>query len=337
VSTPAAEVRSFAVTIPAGTAETSPLTTDIFFPPRDVVAVRWKVPPGPSGMMGWRLTMSGGNAVIPAGGGWIIADGESATWPLDDQPDSGYWEVTGYNTGAYDHTVYLDFLLDLVGQAVTTPALVSVPPGSTGAVTTPAGITSPAGLTTSYPVSVPVSTPYVTSPPPVSIPALTAPPPVSVPPVSVPPPVSIPPVSVPVITAPPPVTVVQPVFAEVVVPSVTGMRREDAGPVIRQAGLVASFTAATGVVTAQSPAAGALVRTGSTVRLTLHPAPSAPAPSDVVVPDTVGQRRVDAGPVIRRAGLVPVFTAGTGNVIRQSPAAGTLARSGSTVRLTLGK
>ena len=115
MTTPAAEIRSFTATIPAGTTSDAPVTIDIPFPPRIVEAVTWQVPPGPSGLMGWRLTMSGGNAVIPSGGGWIIADDRVGTWPLHGYPDSGAWEVTGYNTDVYDHTVYLEFLLGLLG------------------------------------------------------------------------------------------------------------------------------------------------------------------------------------------------------------------------------
>ena len=245
MSTPAAEVRSFAVTIPAGTVQADPYTADIFFPARDVVAVSWRVPPGPSGLMGWRLTMSGGQVVIPTGGGWIVADDQYDTWPLTGFPDSGYWEVTGYNTGAYPHTVYLDFLLDLVTEAVSSPPLVSIPPGS-ATVPVSTYITAPATVSTytTYPVSTTIG-------------------PVSIPPVSVPP-VSVPPVSVP-----PPVTVKQPVFADVIVPSVTGLRRTVAGPIIRKAGLQARFSAKEGTVTRQSPKAGALVKAGSVVDLTL--------------------------------------------------------------------
>lgn len=65
--------------------------------------------------MGWRLSMSGGVAVIPTGGGWIITDSDSDTWNLTSQPDSGAWEVTGYNTDLYDHSVYLDFGLVMPG------------------------------------------------------------------------------------------------------------------------------------------------------------------------------------------------------------------------------
>jgi hypothetical protein len=165
VSTPAVDIRSFVVTIPAGTAETAPYTEDVTFPPRVVLAVRWRVPPGPSGLMGWRLTMSGGQVVLPSNGGYIIADNATDLWPLTGQPDSGAWEVTGYNTDIYDHAVYLDFQLELIGQADATPALI---PNSQ--------LTSPA----------PVTITTVTTPPPVTIPAVTTPPPVTIPAVTVP-------------------------------------------------------------------------------------------------------------------------------------------------------
>jgi len=197
VSTPAVEIRSFAVTIPAATLETAPYTEDIYFPARIVNGVTWQVPPGPSGLMGWRLTMSGGNAVIPTGGGWIIADDARDTWLLQDQPDSGAWELTGYNTDIYDHTVYLDFLLDLVTVPTTTPG--QIPNSALSSVTTPVSTTTatvpvPAATTpVSIPgVSVPVSIPAVSVPAPVSIPAVSVPQPVSIPPVSVPAPVSVP-------------------------------------------------------------------------------------------------------------------------------------------------
>lgn len=127
------------MTIPAGTAQSSPLVTPVSFPDRVVSGVHWKVPPGPSGLMGWRLTMSNGIAVIPVGGGWIISDDDSDTWVLSNQPTSGQWEVTGYNTDVYDHTVYITFLLDLTGgqtapvpmtanEALSSPASVSTAP-----------------------------------------------------------------------------------------------------------------------------------------------------------------------------------------------------------------
>ena len=185
MTTPAVEVRTFAVTIPAGTPETAPVTQDIFMPVREVTSVGWKVPPGPSGLMGWRLTMSGGTAVIPTGGGWVVADDQDDTWPLQDLPDSGAWEVTGYNTGAFPHTVYLTFLLDLVtGEAVTTPQLASAaisapPPSTIPGVTVPGPVTVTAAT-----VPQPVTVTGVTVPAPVTVTSPTVPPPVTIPPVT---------------------------------------------------------------------------------------------------------------------------------------------------------
>lgn len=139
-----AEVRAFAVTIPAATTVDAPYTESIAFPPRTLQAVTWFVPPGASGLSGWRLTMSNGNQVIPTGGGWIIADSVWDTWPVINQPDSGQWEVTGYNTDQYDHTVYLYMHLGLIVPAVAPaapiPATLLAPPSGAAAVTSPPAV-----------------------------------------------------------------------------------------------------------------------------------------------------------------------------------------------------
>lgn len=78
--------------------------------------------------MGWQLS-SDGVAVIPVvPGTFIVADDESDDWPLDGYPDAGNWQVTGYNTGVYPHTVYLTFLLDLIVPASVAPQLVAAAP-----------------------------------------------------------------------------------------------------------------------------------------------------------------------------------------------------------------
>lgn len=109
----AQEVRHFTVTIPAGTAIATPATVAIAFPPRVVLSVDWRVPKGPMGVLGWRLAM-GNVQVLPTGGDlWVIANGEAGTWDTSDQPDSGAWQLVGYNTGANPHSVYLAFHLAL--------------------------------------------------------------------------------------------------------------------------------------------------------------------------------------------------------------------------------
>lgn len=145
----AQEVREFAVLVPHGTAKSAPLVTDVSFPSRTVLAVSWRVPPGPSGVMGWALTSAGAPVIPIQPGTYVVTDNQSATWDLTGYLDSGNWQMTAYNTGLYDHTVYLTFLLDLPGT--TEPAPPS-PPGSGagvvgfgGSVTTPAPVSGGGG------------------------------------------------------------------------------------------------------------------------------------------------------------------------------------------------
>lgn len=119
------EAHEFAVTIPAGTAKTAPLTVATRIPPRRVAEIRWLIPPGPSGLAGWRITM-GGVQVIPVNAGqWLVRDGHYATAALARLPDSGAWDVTGYNTGKYPHTIYVTFLVEVIRP----PAPLPVPIG----------------------------------------------------------------------------------------------------------------------------------------------------------------------------------------------------------------
>jgi hypothetical protein len=67
------------------------------------------------GSLGWRLSM-GKVQVLPdpTTDLWVVADGETGTWSLDDLPDSGAWQVTAYNTGSSSHKVYLEFAVDVI-------------------------------------------------------------------------------------------------------------------------------------------------------------------------------------------------------------------------------
>lgn len=127
----AAEVRSYAVQIPAGTTQAAPFVQSVAFPTRIVTQVNWRVPRGPSGLMGWRLTMGGVQVIPLPDGAWLVADDAHGEWPMSGQPVTGQWELTGYNTGVYAHTVYVDFLLDLVAPAVTPAAVTAGTPAPT--------------------------------------------------------------------------------------------------------------------------------------------------------------------------------------------------------------
>lgn len=111
----AREIREFAVTVPAGTTVAAPLVTDISFPERVVTAISWRVPPGPSGRLGWQLTSAGAPVIPIQQRTYVVTDNQSDTWLVDGYLDSGNWQVTAFNTGVYPHTVYFSFQLDIPG------------------------------------------------------------------------------------------------------------------------------------------------------------------------------------------------------------------------------
>lgn len=108
------EIRQYTLTVPAATPSTAPVTLNCSFPPRRVDALQIVVPPGPAGLVGWRVLCSGVPIIPYASDAWIVTAGEVINWPLIGQPDSGSWQVQGYNAGTVAHSVYVRFLLSLV-------------------------------------------------------------------------------------------------------------------------------------------------------------------------------------------------------------------------------
>ena len=118
-------LKLFTATVPAATAKASPVTVSLAVGMATVDRIRWRVPPGPRGNLGWYLAM-GGQQVLPNGSGnYIVADDETDTWDLSNLPDEGEWELIGYNVGAFDHSVYLWFYTTPIGadSAARTPSL----------------------------------------------------------------------------------------------------------------------------------------------------------------------------------------------------------------------
>ena len=135
------EIRNFVATIPRQTPQATPVTVSLLMPPRTVLGLALRFPPGPNGELGVRLGSSGGVIIPDNAGAWIIASDEVINWDLRDQINSGGWELTGYNTGLYDHSVYLRFIVvlparkpfaDTAGAVVSTlsapAAVASTPP-----------------------------------------------------------------------------------------------------------------------------------------------------------------------------------------------------------------
>jgi hypothetical protein len=102
-------------TIPAGTSQGSPVVVNVSFPDAAVSQITVTVPPGNLGLSGFQLWVKGGQ-VIPANqGGWIVADDRVITWNLIDLPDTGAWQVVGYNGDIYDHSILVEFSAEPVG------------------------------------------------------------------------------------------------------------------------------------------------------------------------------------------------------------------------------
>lgn len=117
----ARELRRFTATIPAGTAIAAPVTVPLTLPVRVVTAIDWRIPGGPLGTMGFRLAM-GKVQVIPTPGDlWVIEDSTSGTFTLSDYPTSGAWQLVGYNTGQYAHSIFLTFHCELIVAKKTRP------------------------------------------------------------------------------------------------------------------------------------------------------------------------------------------------------------------------
>lgn len=97
------------VTIPFGTTQAAPIKADISFDPATVETIIVTIPPGPSGLVGFQLWVKGGQAIPANQGAWIIGDDRVITWQLAALPDSGAWQLVGYNNDIYDHTLYVEF------------------------------------------------------------------------------------------------------------------------------------------------------------------------------------------------------------------------------------
>lgn len=108
------EYREFDCTIPAGTLKSAPITVQMAMPTRTVLGLHIRIPPGPNGLMGFQIGAAG-QQIVPANSGvFLVMSDESVDWPVVNQINSGAWQLFGYNTGIYPHTVYVRFSLALV-------------------------------------------------------------------------------------------------------------------------------------------------------------------------------------------------------------------------------
>lgn len=111
-------ISAFTCTIPAGTIPPATHTVNIEVFTSQVTRIRWRVPPGPRGTLSWFLSMGGVQVLPDAQGVSIVADNEWDDWYVPDLPNTGAWQLTGSNTGTFNHSVYLEMFTTPVGQTV---------------------------------------------------------------------------------------------------------------------------------------------------------------------------------------------------------------------------
>jgi hypothetical protein len=105
-------IQSYAVTVPAGTAIATPVTTATSFVDGAVQRIEVVVPPGPSGLVGWGFAY-GGQLIIPdTEGQWIVTDDEKIGWDIHHFPSGKQWQLRAYNLDVYDHVIYVRYLID---------------------------------------------------------------------------------------------------------------------------------------------------------------------------------------------------------------------------------
>lgn len=119
----------------------------------------------------------------------------------------------------------------------------------------------------------------------------------------------------------------------VTVPDTVGMTVAEAKKALRELGLFYETDGLTDTVSAQAPAAGAQISAGSAVMLYTYEQEPLQIMDLISVPDVKGLSMAEAARQLRARGF-DMEIAGSGVAVRQSPAGGSYAPGGSTVKVT---
>ena len=112
-------IELFQVTVPAGTAIAAPLVTATNFADGEVTRIIVTIPPGPSGFSGFKFMHLGGPVIPYTGNGYVIGDDRVVDWSVTNMPTATGWQFVAYNTDIYDHTYYIEYLIDEIVSTVS--------------------------------------------------------------------------------------------------------------------------------------------------------------------------------------------------------------------------
>ena len=99
----------FDLTIPAGVTKAAPMTFKTTFAQGDVVEIDVKVPPGPSGNVGFFIGAGGSQYVPRTSGSFVVPDNDYMVWAIANAINSGSWSVVAFNTDLYPHLLQIAF------------------------------------------------------------------------------------------------------------------------------------------------------------------------------------------------------------------------------------
>jgi hypothetical protein len=102
----------FEVTIAAGTLQSAPTTAAMSFVDGIVTGVEFVVPPGPSGRVGFALFYGGVRQLPRTDGAFYVTDDEVIRRSLTGFPSGSRWQLVGFNTDIFPHTIEVRFLID---------------------------------------------------------------------------------------------------------------------------------------------------------------------------------------------------------------------------------
>lgn len=102
-------VEPFTVTIPANTPQAAPVERNTSFSPGRVVHLEVLVPPGHNGLTGFSIAQAHQPIYPERAGTFIVANNERFEWEMEDDIDSGNWQLFGYNLSLIAHSFYLRF------------------------------------------------------------------------------------------------------------------------------------------------------------------------------------------------------------------------------------
>lgn len=112
-------IEPFTVSIPANTPQTAPVERNTSFAAGRVVHLEVLVPPGHNGQTGFSIAQAHQPIYPDRAGTFIVGSGERFEWEMEDDLDTGDWQLFGYNVAPIAHSFYLRFYVVELSKAAS--------------------------------------------------------------------------------------------------------------------------------------------------------------------------------------------------------------------------